>query len=216
MTTDTAVNSITPAGFIPADPIGFYPIVDRAAWLTRLLPEGVKTIQLRVKDLTGSALRQEIATAIDIAKQFPDVALYINDHWQLAIELGAYGVHLGQEDVDIADLAAIANNGLRLGLSTHNREDVQSAVAMQVSYIAMGQIFDTTSKIMKQAPLGLDYVRYWRERLPDQVLVAIGGLKLEHAPVLREIGVGMSVITAITESENPESMARQLSRMMNL
>ena len=190
-------------------PLGLYPVVDRADWLERLAPAGVTTIQLRIKDLTGDALLQEIKRAVAIAKQF-DMRLFINDYWQLAIDCGAYGVHLGQEDIDTADLRAIQNAGLRLGLSTHCHYEVARAHRYQPSYIACGPVFRTQTKDMPWSPHGLDGLRYWRQVL-DYPLVAIGGINRERFDMVATIGVdSIAMITAITLAEDPTHTAAEL------
>lgn len=193
--------------------LGFYPIIDRSDWLERLLPCGVRTVQLRVKDLKGDALRAEIAHAIDLCERH-DARLFVNDYWQLAIELGAYGVHLGQEDLHDADAAAIAAAGLRLGISTHSYEELARALAYQPSYVALGPIFETTSKVMRFGPQGLDRLGLWRQ-LVDCPLVAIGGIDLERAPaVLAKAPDSIAVISAITQAPDPEATTRQWLKLL--
>ncbi|GAB2191998.1 thiamine phosphate synthase [Sessilibacter sp. MAH1] len=190
--------------------LGLYPIVDRAVWLERLLPLGVSTIQLRIKDLFGHALVEEITQAITIAKRF-NCRLFINDYWQLAIELGAYGVHLGQEDLANADLLAIKTAGLRLGISTHSHWEVVHAKAFKPSYIACGPIFPTTTKTMPWVPHGIEGLNYWRSAINDYPLVAIAGIDETNFHTIAETGVsGIALITAITKSPNPEATTQKL------
>lgn len=189
-------------------PLGFYPIVDSAAWLERLLPLGVTTAQLRIKDLTGSALEQEIATAIQIGKAH-QTRLFINDYWQLALKHNAYGVHLGQEDLETADLELLARSGLRLGVSTHCYTEVARALAIRPSYMAIGPIFSTQTKIMRFGPQGIEALRRWRKSL-TYPLVAIGGIKLDRAQEVLEAGAdSLAVITAVTEAADPEAETRR-------
>lgn len=187
--------------------LGFYPIVDSAAWLERLLPLGVTTAQLRNKNLTGAALENEIKTAVALGKKY-DCRLFINDYWELAIRHDAYGVHLGQEDLDMADLAQIHAAGLRLGISTHNLNEVQRAQTIQPSYMAIGPIFETTLKKMPYAPQGIDALRRWREML-DYPLVGIGGITLEIAPEILATGVdSIAVVSDVTQNPDPEARTR--------
>ncbi|CAM2008011.1 bifunctional hydroxymethylpyrimidine kinase/phosphomethylpyrimidine kinase [Acanthopleuribacter pedis] len=189
------------------DRLGFYPIVDSCAWLERLLPLGVKTCQLRVKALRGQALVHEIRRAVQIARQ-SSCRLFINDYWQIAIDEGAYGVHLGQEDLQTADLAAIAQAGLRLGVSTHCYWEVARALALRPSYMAVGPIFTTQTKDMRFAPQGIEALRRWRRSL-SYPLVAIGGIKKHHIATLLSAGAdSLAVITAVTEAEDPEAETR--------
>jgi hydroxymethylpyrimidine kinase/phosphomethylpyrimidine kinase/thiamine-phosphate diphosphorylase len=189
-------------------PLGLYPVVDRAEWLEKLLPQGVSIIQLRVKDLKGEALSQEIQHAVSVAKQH-DARLFINDYWELAIEHGAYGVHLGQEDLAQADLAAIHHAGLRLGVSTHCYREVARALALQPSYMAVGPIFHTTTKTMTFEPQGIDALKRWRRSL-TYPLVAIGGIFLTSGQSIREAGAdGIAVVRDITQAED---LARQVAQ----
>lgn len=191
-------------------PLGLYPIVDRAVWLERLLPLGVSTIQLRIKDLSSQALVDEITQAIALAKQF-NCRLFINDYWQLAIELGAYGVHLGQEDLADADLLTIKTAGLRLGISTHSHWEVVRAKAFKPSYIACGPIFPTTTKTMPWVPHGIEGLNYWCSAVNDYPLVAIAGIDETNFHTIAETGVsGIALITAITKSPNPEATTQKL------
>ena len=188
-------------------PLGLYPVVDRASWLARLLPLGVTTIQLRIKDLDGEALESEIKEAISLAEKHK-ARLFINDYWQLAIKHGAYGVHLGQEDLETADLSAIAQAELRLGLSTHCYYEVARAHAIQPSYLACGPVYHTDSKEMPWVPHGIDNLLKWKELLPDYPWVAIGGINLERLPQVVRTGVsGVAMISAITQAKDPEMIS---------
>ena len=189
------------------EPLGFYPIVDRVSWLARLLPLGVTTVQLRIKDLEGAALAGEIREAIRLARE-AGARLFINDYWRLAMEHGAYGVHLGQEDLAAADVRALAGAGLRLGVSTHCYGEVARALAVRPSYMAVGPIFPTTSKVMVFEPQGLANLRRWRRTL-SYPLVAIGGISLERGPQVMAAGAdGIAVITAVTKAVDPEAATR--------
>ena len=186
--------------------LGLYPIVDRASWLVRLLPLGVKVIQLRVKDLVGDELKAEILQCIKLANEY-NCQLYINDYWQLAIECGAYGVHLGQEDIDDADLLAIAQAGLRLGLSSHCFYEVARAKTIKPSYIAFGPVYATQTKDMPWVPQGETGLPYWRAQLTDFPFVAIGGIHGERFEKVKAQGVdSISMISAITQAEKPEQV----------
>lgn len=180
-------------------PLGLYPVVDTADWIERLLPLGVTTIQLRNKTLQGDALAQEVARAVQLTRQF-GARLFINDHWQLAIRHGAYGVHLGQEDLDQADPQAIHDAGLRLGVSTHSWAEIARAHALRPSYIAIGPIFPTTTKVMKFSERGVERLQQWVDLLkPDYTLTAIGGINRERAPRVLATGVeSCALVTAIT------------------
>lgn len=190
-------------------PIGLYPVVDRATWLEKLLPLGVTSIQLRIKDLQGRALRQEIQQAIQIAGQY-NARLFINDYWRLAIELGAYGVHLGQDDLIKADLQQILQAHLRLGISTHSYYELAKAIACRPSYIAWGPIYHTTSKIMPFPPQGLRSLSQWCHSL-NYPMVAIGGIDLPRLPEVLAAGVsGVALISAITQASNPAAITEKM------
>jgi len=195
--------------------LGLYPIVDRAAWLARLLPQGVTTIQLRVKDLQGTALRAEIRAAIALAREH-GARLFVNDHWRIALEEGAYGVHLGQEDLRDADIEALRAAGLRLGVSTHCHWEAARAHALRPSYVACGPIYETTAKAMPWVPHGLDGLRYWRRLFGGYPLVAIGGINAARTPGVAATGVdGVAMISGITQHADPEGTARSLVALLD-
>ncbi|MDM3872421.1 thiamine phosphate synthase [Porticoccus sp. W117] len=191
-----------PIGFATCNTqqLGLYPVVDSCEWLERLLQAGVNTLQLRVKNLPDVELKQQVQQAIELGRQH-NARLFINDYWQLAIELGAYGVHLGQEDMESADLSAIQAAGLRLGLSTHGYYELLRALAVKPSYVACGAIYPTTTKTMPSRPQGLNKLRRYLKLTGDVPVVAIGGINLERAPAVAATGVGsIAVVTAITEA----------------
>ncbi|NVK22049.1 MAG: thiamine phosphate synthase [Kangiellaceae bacterium] len=197
------------------EPLGLYPVVDRAQWLERLLPLGVTTIQLRVKDLEGDELEQEIVNAISIAEKY-SARLFINDYWQIAIKHQAYGVHLGQEDSDDADIAAIAKAGLRLGVSTHCYYEVARAHAIQPSYLACGPVYHTDSKQMPWIPHGVENLSYWKSTMSEYPWVAIGGIDMQKITEVAHTGVsGIAMISAITHAEQPELAAQQMIELIN-
>ena len=185
--------------------LGVYPIVDNAAWLETLLPLGVSTIQLRIKDNSPSNqqhIENEIAKAVEISKRY-SCRLFINDYWQLAIKYGAYGVHLGQDDLEHADINTLLNSGIRLGISTHCYAEVARAIAYKPSYIAIGPIYSTNSKVMPWVPQGLDNLQRWRRTLPYP-LVAIAGITLERLPHVIATGAdGAAVISDIVKAKGP-------------
>ncbi|ELY2592108.1 thiamine phosphate synthase [Cronobacter sakazakii] len=179
--------------------LGLYPVVDSVEWVTRLLDAGVRTLQLRIKDKTDAEVETDIAAAITLGQRY-HARLFINDYWRLAIKHQAYGVHLGQEDLQTADLDAIRNAGLRLGVSTHDDMEIDVALAVRPSYIALGHVFPTQTKQMPSAPQGLAQLAAHVKRLGDYPTVAIGGISLERAPAVLETGVGsIAVVSAITQ-----------------
>lgn len=184
--------------------LGFYPVVDSVEWVARLLEQGVKTLQIRLKTSSKEKLEQELKTSITLARNH-HANLFINDHWQLAIKLGAYGVHLGQEDLDNADRTALLNAGLHLGISTHCYAEIARAHAWRPSYIAVGPIYETKTKQVPFAPQGLDQLRRYRQVL-EYPLVVIGGIDWERLPDVWQTGVdGVAIISAITQAANPNA-----------
>ena len=184
-----------------AHPIGFYPVVPTAAWVERLLGWGVRTIQLRIKaaDHSANDIASQVKAAIAFGKAVPDAQVFINDHWQLALAGGAYGVHLGQEDLDIADIEALRVAGLRLGLSTHTPDELARAKAVQPSYLAIGPIYPTTLKVMPYEPVGLARLADWAKLAAPYPVVAIGGISLARMPGVLACGVdGVAVVSAVT------------------
>ena len=193
-----------------AYPIGFYPVVPTAAWVERLLGWGVRTIQLRIKsaDHTPANIAVEVKAAIDAGKAVPGAQVFINDHWQLALSAGAYGVHLGQEDLDSADIEALRRAGIRLGLSTHTPEELARAKAVQPSYLAIGPIYPTTLKVMPYEPVGLARLALWAKQAAPYPVVAIGGISLDRMPGVLACGVdGVAVVSAVTLADDPQQAA---------
>ena len=185
--------------------LGLYPVIASLYWLKRLLPLGLEIIQLRVKNLSEDELEQVIITAVELAKDY-NTRLFINDYWQLAIKHGAYGVHIGQEDLADADLVAIQQSGIRLGISTHGCYEFLLAQQLQPSYLAIGAIFPTKTKDMTGQIQGLDNLRQVLALRPAEKalqipVVAIGGITLERAQEVAVTGVeSIAVVTAITEA----------------
>ena len=187
----------------------FYLIVNSVDWLRRLLPCGVRLVQLRIKDADDAALRAQIGEAKQLCAQ-SGAQLIVNDYWRLALELGCDFVHLGQEDLEAADIPAIRRGGMRLGLSTHDEAELETALAASPDYVALGPIFPTLLKQMPWAPQGLDKVGVWKRRIGALPLVAIGGLTQERGfEALRAGADSAAVVTDITLNADPEGRARR-------
>ncbi|ABF62620.1 thiamine-phosphate pyrophosphorylase (plasmid) [Ruegeria sp. TM1040] len=187
----------------------FYPIFDDANWLQRMLPLGVKLVQLRIKDQPIDVVQQQITRSRGLCRQHGAV-LVVNDYWQLAIELGCDWVHLGQEDLDDADLKAIRAAGLKLGVSTHDEDELDRVLALSPEYVALGPVYPTILKHMKWHEQGLPRVREWKTRIGSIPLVGIGGMSVERAPGVFEAGADIvSVVTDITLNSDPEARVRQ-------
>lgn len=190
----------------------FYPIIDRADWLPRLLPCGVRFVQLRMKDQTQAALQAEIARARSFCAA-AGATLVVNDYWRLAIDLGCDWLHLGQEDLADADLPAIRKAGLKLGISTHSEAELETALAAQPDYIALGPVYPTTLKKMPWAPQGVPRVAEWKRQIGAIPLVAIGGLTLERAaPVYAAGADAIAVVSDVLQAANPEARAYEWVR----
>jgi thiamine-phosphate pyrophosphorylase len=186
----------------------FYPILPDTEWLARLLPLGIKLVQLRIKEKPATVVSEEITKAIALCRAHA-CELVINDYWREAIEQGARFVHLGQEDLAAADLPAIRRAGIRLGISTHTVEELTVALAARPDYVALGPIYATTLKAMPWPPQGLPRLAEWRARI-DCALVAIGGITAERAPLALAAGAdSVAVITDIMASQDPEERVRR-------
>ena len=186
----------------------FYPIVPDVSWLKRIVPLGVKTVQLRLKDASESEARRQIAESLAVTRAH-DCQLIVNDYWQLAIEEGANYIHLGQEDLAAADLKAIKSAKLRLGVSSHDTAELETALAAAPDYVALGPVYETKLKVMKWAPQGLDRVTQWKKRLGAIPLVAIGGITPERAPGVIAAGAdSIAVITDFLTHPAPETRIR--------
>ncbi|TIM47978.1 thiamine phosphate synthase [Mesorhizobium sp.] len=187
----------------------FYLIVDSAAWIERLAPLGVGLMQLRVKNLAEAALRAEIRKAKALCARYK-CQLIINDFWRLAIEEDCDFIHLGQEDLQAADLTRIRAAGLRLGLSTHDHLELETALAARPDYIALGPVYPTILKQMKWTPQGLERLGEWKRRIAPKPLVAIGGLNPDRLEGVFGAGAdSAAVVTDITLDLDPEARTRE-------
>jgi thiamine-phosphate pyrophosphorylase len=194
--------------------LDLYAVLPDAAWVARMARAGVPTVQLRFKSDDAAAVQREVQAAVDAVRGTQSL-LFINDHWQAAIEAGAYGVHLGQEDMDVADLAAIRAAGLRLGLSSHGYAEMLRADRHSPSYLALGAVFPTTLKRMATAPQGTGRLAAYVRLMRDYPLVAIGGIDADKLPQVMRSGVGsVAVVRAITAAANPEAAAADLQTHM--
>jgi thiamine-phosphate pyrophosphorylase len=190
-------------------PDRFYPVVDSVAWVARLAALGVGTIQLRAKDLNDGQALQLVSDALAAISGTP-TELVVNDYWRAAIVAGARHLHLGQEDLAEADVAAIRESGLTLGLSTHDDAELETALRAEPDYIALGPIFPTTLKSMRFAPQGIPKITEWKKRVGDIPLVAIGGIKFEQAAAIFAAGAdSIAVVSDITQNADPDARVRQ-------
>jgi thiamine-phosphate pyrophosphorylase len=183
----------------------FYPIVPDARWMARLVPLGVQTIQLRIKDADGDDIRKQIAASLEVTRRH-GCQLIVNDYWREAIDAGADYVHLGQEDLAAADIARIARAGVRLGISTHSDDELAAALAVSPAYVALGPIYETRLKAMRWVPQGLERIASWKRRIGNIPLVAIGGITPERATGVIAAGAqSVAVITDFMTAPDPEA-----------
>jgi thiamine-phosphate pyrophosphorylase len=186
----------------------FYLIVDSNHWLRRLLPQGVKLVQLRAKNLTDAQAYAEIADAKALCTRY-GAQLVVNDYWQAALDRGCDYVHLGQEDLETADVAALKKAGIKLGLSTHNEAELVRALEFSPDYIALGPIYPTILKKMPWAPQGLEKITLWKQKIGTIPLIAIGGFTLERASGAFTAGAdSVAVVTDVTLNADPEQRVR--------
>lgn len=186
----------------------FYVIVDSVAWIARLLPCGVRLVQLRIKDQPDANVRAEIKEAKALCER-DGAQLVVNDYWQQAIDTGCTFIHLGQGDLDTADLAAIRRAGVRFGVSTHDEAELFRALETGPDYIALGPIYPTILKAMAFPPQGLPRLKEWKSKIGKLPLVGIGGITLERVAGVLEAGAdSAAVVTDITRNTDPEQRAR--------
>ena len=194
--------------------LGLYAVLPDAAWVARMVDLGLPTVQLRFKSDDAQAVQREVQAAVK-AVQGSQSLLFINDHWQAAIDAGAYGVHLGQEDMQDAPLTRIREAGLRLGLSSHGYAEMLKAAKQEPSYMALGAVFPTTLKRMATAPQGLGRLKHYARLMRHMPLVAIGGIDAAAMPAVLQTGVGsVAVVRAITGAEDVAASVAQLQRLM--
>ena len=183
----------------------FYPIVPDLGWLERIVPLGVRTVQLRLKDASSEDVKRQIAGSLDVCRRH-GCQLIVNDYWREALTAGADYIHLGQEDLAEADLPAIKAGGMRIGISTHSHEELDIALAAKPDYVALGPIWETKLKVMKWAPQGLDRIRDWKSRIGALPLVAIGGITPDRARSVLAAGAqSAAVITDFFTAPDPEA-----------
>ncbi|QUS38944.1 thiamine phosphate synthase [Tardiphaga alba] len=190
-------------------PDRFYPVVDTVEWVRRLTALGVGTVQLRAKDLDDASAMILFRAALDVTKG-TSTKLVVNDYWRVAIELKAQHLHLGQEDLAEADVDAIKKAGITLGLSTHDEDELETALRAEPDYIALGPIFFTTLKSMRFEPQGIPKITTWKKRIGKLPLVAIGGIKFEHAAEIFAAGAdSIAVVSDVTQNSDPDARVRQ-------
>lgn len=192
----------------------FYPIVPDVGWLERIVPLGVKLVQLRIKDASAADIAAQAKRAATVCRQ-NGCTLVLNDYWEAALDSGIDFIHLGQDDLRDADLEAIKLAGVRLGVSTHDAVELERALAVEPDYVALGPIYETKLKAMPWSPQGLDKIREWRTKIGNLPLVAIGGLTPERAAGVLEAGAdSLAVITDFLTAPDPEARIKEWLRQL--
>jgi thiamine-phosphate pyrophosphorylase len=193
--------------------LGLYVVLPDAAWVGRLARAGVPTVQLRFKSQDSAAIEREVRAAVE-AVRGTGALLFINDHWQAALRAGAYGVHLGQEDLQAlptGDIERLRESGIRLGLSTHGYAEMLRADRYSPSYMALGAVFATTLKRMATAAQGTARLQRYARLMRHYPLVAIGGIDAQRLAAVMASGVGSAaVVRAVVAAEQPELAAQTL------
>jgi thiamine-phosphate pyrophosphorylase len=190
-------------------PDRFYPVVDSVDWVSRLAKLGVGTIQLRAKNLNDADALAIVREALAVTRG-TSAKVVVNDYWRAAIEAKAQHLHLGQEDLADADLKAVRDAGLTLGISTHDDVELATALKARPDYVALGPIFFTTLKSMRFAPQGIPKITEWKKRIGNIPLVAIGGIKFEHASEVFAAGAdSIAVVSDVTQNADPDTRVRQ-------
>lgn len=193
---------------VPVKLARFYPIVPDIDWLERIVPLGVKLVQLRIKDATRADIVDQTKRALALTRE-NGCQLILNDFWDVALETGADFVHLGQDDLKEADLDSLKKAGVRVGISTHDERELEIALTVDPDYVALGPVYETKLKAMPWAPQGLERIEQWRARIGRLPLVAIGGLTPDRAPAVTAAGADiLAVITDFVTAPDPEARIR--------
>lgn len=186
----------------------FYLILNSVDWIEQLVPLNVKLVQLRIKNKSGNLVRAEISRAKNICEKH-DCQLIINDHWQIAIDLKCNYIHLGQEDLDTADITAIKKAGVKFGISTHDETELERALSFDPDYIALGPIFKTTTKVVSHDPQGIKKLSSWKQKIGNLPLIAIGGINLKKAVEVRQAGADcIAVVSDVTKNRDPKARVK--------
>jgi thiamine-phosphate pyrophosphorylase len=204
------------SAFEPGHPPVLYPIIDsdvcRARGLDAVavargcLAGGARVLQLRCKGLPSGAFLA-LAEELVLAARPAGAEIIVNDRADIARLSGAAGLHVGQEDLSVDDARAIAGPAAIVGLSTHDRRQVDEALAGPATYVAVGPIFGTATKETGYTARGLELVRYAAGR--GKPIVAIGGITLERAALVVEAGASaVAVIGDLLIDGDPEARTR--------
>lgn len=198
---------------------GLYPVITKEFCLGRdvrevlkyVLEGGAGIIQLREKNLSKCEFK-ELALYFRKETRKYGVTLIINDYPSIALETKADGVHLGQSDMPCEEARKMAPD-LIIGVSTHNQEEILKAEKDGASYINIGPIFSTQTKTLQIKPLGLQYLKRAKTRLPFSVM---GGIKEKHIIELISLNVkNIAMVTEITEADDITGKVKELMTYFN-
>lgn len=190
----------------------FYLIVDDFSWIRTLIPLGVQLVQLRIKNKSTKEIQHQVTAAKEFCAKH-NCQLIINDYWQVAIDTGCDYLHLGQGDLDTADMTAIRKAGINVGVSTHDRAELDRALSLDPSYIALGPVYPTILKKIPWKPQGLNKITRWKHLIGNKPLVAIGGLNISRLEGVFKAGAdSAAVVTDITNHPNPQVRTTQWIR----
>jgi thiamine-phosphate pyrophosphorylase len=169
---------------------------------------GVKLLQYRAKNAAARELWTESRSIAEAARG-AKCTFIVNDRPDVAYLAEADGVHVGQDDLDVEQARKVIGLDRRVGVSTHNLEQFRAAAATSADYIAVGPIFQTSSKANPDPVVGTELLRRVRA-LTEKPIVAIGGITLERAAEVLEAGAdSVAVISDILKAKDPGGKARE-------
>lgn len=171
---------------------------------------GAKLVQMRDKELSSLEFHRQAQAALEIVKRY-DARLIVNDRVDIALAIGADGVHLGQNDLPVEVARDLMGSAAIVGVSTHNLEQAQRALTQPVDYIAFGPIFRTQTKENPDPEVGLEGLRLVRQ-LTDLSLVAIGGIKLQT--VAEVIAAGADSVALIGDLVADSEQIQQRTKVL--
>lgn len=197
-------------------PEGLYPVIsqefcrqfDSLGMLKAILDSGIGMVQLREKSMTKRAI-------FELARQYREITsthnviFIVNDHLDIALAVGADGVHLGQDDLPCTAARSLSPD-LIIGVSTHNLSEARLAQAAGASYVNIGPIFKTQTKSLPIPPVGIPALKDVNTNI-NIPITTMGGIKEENLQHVLEAGARrIAMVTEITQAENPGAIARRL------
>jgi thiamine-phosphate pyrophosphorylase len=196
-----------PALYAILDATPSLPPESTLSFADKLAAAGVELIQLRAKNLSARRFHELSAALVSRLAQHP-VRVIVNDRPDIAAIAAAHGVHVGQEDLPVADSRKICPPPQWVGVSTHNLEQLRAADLTSADYIAVGPIFPTATKENPDPVVGLDFLRAAR-KITRKPLVAIGGITVKSASDVFRVGAdSVAVISDLATAPDPAERAR--------